>query len=1422
MTLKVRVALVDHRTGLGPVVRITVASGDVPVADLVAALGPFLPAAGELYLGAAPLRRFEFVDEIGLLDGMMISVGGPASETAGVPERPSSGDVLLVVGGPDAGRSVPLHPGVQDVGRDPRASVVLGDPEVSRAHVRLHVDGSGVVVEDLGARNRTLVDGEVLDGPRRLERGAAVRVGRSTLTLAAAEPADRALVRTPDGSLAFNRRFRTAPLRPPAKIDFPEPHEPEPPPALSLVYALIPALGGVLMFAVLQRPMYLIFAVVGPLTALGGMYATRRQYARREARRRAKVDAERVAAAQQLADGCRLEVQARRDAAPDLATLALAASGPTGRLWERRPDDPDDLALRVGLADQVSTISLRGRSAPPTPVLPDLPVTVSLREAGSIGIAGRDEDVVGLAGALVFQVVTLHSPSEVRLVVVSQDPGWAWTRWLPHLRASATGDQQMIGVDPPSIRARLDEVEKLIDQRAGVRDGRSPLPRIVLLLDHPSRLDRRQIRRILAEGPAVGVHAISLESVESELPEEFAGATITWPDDRAAVRVRARVPIADVRTEALGPGVAEAMARRLAPLRPEETAAVAVPGTVRLLDLLPVDVADPTSVVRAWAAGSGSCRGIVGIGSSGSVAVELDDRLPHGLVAGTSGAGKSEFLKTYLAALALSEHPDDLQILIIDFKGGLDYRTLRRLPHVVDLVTNIDEGVGAVARALGLLEAEVDRRQRLVTEHGARDLGTYRAVRRTDPSLPVLGRLLVVADEFAQFAKAHPDLLDKLVGVARVGRAMGVHLLLATQRPAGAITAQIQANVPLRLCFRVLDGEADDVIGSREPEQIPATSRGRGYLRAGDGLPVEIQAARVAVPRPSAAAAGPALEVEVETWTALAHAVATTERTEEAPDELTDLWDVVEVSLAAARSTGWERSAVPWPRPLPESRPFVPPLAAAPRDAQGRPLAAIGLQDDPAAQRHLPFALAVGGSHVGVVGGPASGKTTLLRTTVAAMSYAAPPELVHLHAIDLEGGLRSLVALPAVGTVTDDLGLAARLVERLEAEIEARRDRFAAAGWSNLSEQWAAEPDEPLPAVVLVIDGWEQLVAATASTRGTSLADRVAAVLARGGGVGVQGIVAGDRTVLGHHLARLVGTRLVLPLHELSDYQALDVAARSVPKPHRAGRALLLARGAEPAEIQIDHLGRDGSGPVQAEALRVLGDHLGSRPSGGAWRFATLPRSIARRDLGPPPAPGWVPVGVGGDEAEPVWVDLGACPPGIGIAGPPGSGRSTALVTMARSLLDAGVPVVLGTVRPSPLADLGSHAGVRALLDWPSVGVDEIAGHLDSGPVVVIVDDTDRLDRRDAALAAVIEASSRGARLLAAGKTDDWREVAIGWLPGLRRSGRGLLLTPRAGLDGNAIGLPRALAPEFVFSRPVGRALWCTDGSIEIVQIPTP
>ncbi len=1432
MTTNVSVSIQEARSGTGVTIRIEV-EPELSTTDLERALRPYCPADGPLYIGARRIDYWATVGDIGLVDGMIISAGAPGDSLFDRDTHP--GVDALVVGGPDAGRVLALTPGTHIIGREGPNPNAIPDPEMSRRHAQVTVTSEGTHISDLGSMNETLIDGEPLIEPRALLGTEYIRLGRTAIRVVSPEAADAALVRTHEGTLTYNRRFRSATPAMPGAISFPTPPESEPPPKLNLIMLVLPALAGLVMVAIMRNPLYLTFALLGPITSLGSMFASKKMHRERQARLRAKYEDTHARRSAEMERARAFEMGLRRDLFPDPATLVRAARGPRHILWERRSTDPDFLELRVGLADQPSRLEVEGETAPRLGDLADIPVTVPLLEVSGIGVAGPDDLAIGIARNLIFQIAALHSPNDVKIVVISQDPKWSWTRWLPHVRSEADEDQLLIGASSTSIRARLDELEKLIAARRGsgaVHDNSARFgTRYVVLFDHPSKLDRSRVHRILGDGPEVGVHPICIEENEPQLPEEHIGASVALRGDRLHVRMRGHDPIEQVIEEVINPRHAELGARCLAPLRPEQTDHADLPPSVRLLDLMDLTDPDPDSIARGWAAHEGRCRATVGVSPGGALDVELDDRAPHGLVAGTSGAGKSEFLKTFLAGLAVTNHPDDLQFLLIDFKGGGDFRTLARLPHTIDLVTNTDDpDQAAVKRALDLLEAEVERRQRLVNEHGARDLATYRTARSSNPDLPVMGRILVVADEFAELATRRPELLDKMVSVARVGRAMGVHLLLATQRPAGAITPQIQANVPLRLCFRVLEGEADEVIGERGPEQISRNAAGRGFVRYGDEPAEEFQCARVANARPDVSAVQAPVTVETESWSALGIQKSGTTRRAEVPDPDTDLWTLVEAVIGASGVAGWTQNPVPWPKPLPVSIPFSP-VTAALDDVLGRPNAAIGTRDDPRSQRHVPFGVTIGGGHVAVAGSPGSGRTTALRTIVTSLGYVLPPTSLHVHIIDMGGGgMRALSRYPHVGTLTDEPGIISRLLDRLEDEVEQRRSDFSTNGWSNLAEQWAAvQIDKRSHAIFLVIDGWESIEDLPGSGRTRSIGERIVKLLADGNSVGLQAAVAGDRSVGGRQIGRLMSHRLVLRFNDVSDYAYLDINERAVPRPHIGGRAMIPSGVGTADLMQLMHVGRDADGPSQAAALRGVAAHLnqGAFPAEKLpWKLAALPRQVAVESIlaGDDRAPSGmecpIPIGVGGDEARPVWIDLAATGAGLAIAGPAGSGRSTALCAIALAAAAAGQDVITLTNGSSPLTDLDVSSTWCRTLPFSSAQRDDI-DHWIQSRAVVLVDDASSVAKDDDTMSALVEAAAAGdIRLVAAGSTERWKEFATGWTAALQRAPSGVLLWPQSSLDGSAIGHPGSLSSELQFNRPAGRALYAVGGRLTLVQVP--
>ena len=296
---------------------------------------------------------------------------------------------------------------------------------------------------------------------------------------------------------------------------------------------------------------------------------------------------------------------------------------------------------------------------------------------------------------------------------------------------------------------------------------------------------------------------------------------------------------------------ADRVARRLACLvDPEDDGGVGggVPATVSFAELLPDTSA--AAIMRRWQDGGPDPAPAAPLGTSldGRVDIDLVRDGPHGLIAGTTGAGKSELLRTLVLSLAASVGPEHLNFVLVDYKGGSTFDACTHLPHTVGLVTDLDDGLAE--RALVSLDAELHRRERILRSVAASDLTDYRSRQAAaDIALEPIARLVVVIDEFAALAKELPDFLKALVGIAQRGRSLGVHLLLATQRPAGVVNDDIRANTNLRLALRLHDTpDAVDVVGDELPAKFPRGLPGRAALRLGPDELVVFQAARCTGP----------------------------------------------------------------------------------------------------------------------------------------------------------------------------------------------------------------------------------------------------------------------------------------------------------------------------------------------------------------------------------------------------------------------------------------------------------------------------------------------------------------------------------------------------------------------------------------------
>ena len=1032
-----------------------------------------------------------------------------------------------------------------------------------------------------------------------------------------------------------------------------------------------------------------------------------------------------------------------------------------------------------------------------------------------MGLCGERSTAAGLARWLILQAVLLHSPGEL-IVMAALAPEtsreWSWLKWLPHLRPDRLGLQSSaVVVGQAQADDLLAEIRDLARQRRGQAraqavSGIRP-PQLLLLIDEDAGVDRALLSAALTDVSGLGIAALWLGRDRRNLPGQT-GAIVEIDTRRAVLSltdVTSGHTTAEVSAEAISLELAERTARLLAPVRDVSELARAgdIPKQVDLLDLL--DLLPPTAgeLERRWTEWNGDLRATVGIGSDGVLSLDLRSEGPHALVAGTTGSGKSELLRTLVAAAAAAIPPNRLSFLLVDYKGGAAFAPCATLPHVVDIVSDLDEHLAE--RALISLNAELKRRERILAEDGSKDL--LELTRRNPTAAPPL--LVIAVDEFAKLREEVPQFVDGVVDIAQRGRSLGVHMVLAAQTLRNAFTPAIRANTNLRLALRVSEeSESEDMIASPLAARIPSgeSSRGRAFARTGHGELREFQAAYVS----GLSDAGEQSELQVGPYDL--DALSTSDGLSGGTwdnDTESDLIALGEAARQAQRQMSLPVPAPPW-------LPMLPAILDLDR-LQGVETpdggVAIGLVDLPQLQRQDPLILDLrGAGHVAVFGAGNSGKTTALTSTALALARSSPPAELNIYCLDAAGGgLAPLAALPHCGGVVmlDEEERLQRLLRLLLRRVEKRRVR---AGARN-----ARDPD-PVTTVLLLDDFGS--FAQQYDRPGTgSPYEQLQQILSGGRAAGVHVILtASRRGALPAALATHFGQRLILRMPTEEDMLSLGLDSKTV-----RGARLPVGSGftQESREFHIA-VPSDGKDLVLLEHAIDAIDHDGVSP---ATPIEVLPTKVPRASLNPGDGLCAVPLGISDEHLGAATVDLSELH--FLVVGPYRSGRSTALATLAHAIREADPRAALHLLAPrrSPLRELDIWSNTATSADACA----ELAGsllerleaeELNATPSVLFIDDGSEL--ADAMSVTRLERLVRIARdgplrVVASVEAGSARGIGVSWIRELRREGHGLLLQPDLAADGDLLAarLPRRVPAPLT----PGRGFLVVRGTAELIHV---
>ncbi|OBI34916.1 type VII secretion protein EccCa [Mycobacterium colombiense] len=816
---------------------------------------------------------------------------------------------------------------------------------------------------------------------------------------------------------------------------------------------------------------------------------------------------------------------------PDPDTLWTLIGGT--RMWERHPTDGDFGLVRVGMGSQPLARRLVAPQLAPEELRDPVtamalrrflhahstihaPVTIGLRAGTRVTIDGDPGEVRGLLRAILCQLAVLHAPDRMLIAAAVDDDNqghWDWLKWLPHNQHPIDNDEvgpaRMIYSSAARARGALAAVHG---------------PELVVVTDLSEGVD-----------PIVGTSIIGVGTGGASLKLRTPALTAPdWcPDQMSAV-------------DAL------ICARRLA--GHQARTGGADPNWPELSGLSALDRFDPAAV---WRRQRPRDRLRVSIGTTvEGVPLELDIKEPaeggmgpHGLCIGATGSGKSELLRTIALGMMAHNSPETLNLLLVDFKGGATFLDYAPAPHVAAVITNLADDAPLVARMRDALAGEMNRRQQLLRTAGCVSVAAYERARegRASPPLPTL---FIIVDEFSELLSQHPDFADMFVAIGRLGRSLGMHLLLASQRLDEGRLRGLEAHLSYRMCLKTLSAnESQTVLGNLDAYRLPSTP-GAGFLRIGGGAPIRFQAALVSAPPPTNApvrAAGVGAGSVRVFGTRIVGAVSRATEERVTPERTIS-------GAVLDRLSGQGPSA---------HRVWLPPLGPAPAlctvlaDVACTPgglAVPIGTVDRPLDQCRAPLMVDMSGAagNLAVIGAPQSGKSTALRTLITALAATHDPGQVQFYCLDFGGGaLSALRTLPHVGAVAGraEPRLVGRLVAECESVVRRRAALFREHGIASIVEYRQRRRDldaagDPFGDVFLVIDGW----ASMRQEFGT-LDESISMLAAQGLSYGVHVALSASRWAeVRPSLRDQIGTRIELRLGDPADSEIDRRAARHVPR----------------------------------------------------------------------------------------------------------------------------------------------------------------------------------------------------------------------------------------------------------------------------------
>lgn len=811
---------------------------------------------------------------------------------------------------------------------------------------------------------------------------------------------------------------------------------------------------------------------------------------------------------------------------PDLEKLSQLVTNYSPRIYEKTVNNADYLEFSLGTGDLTSSYEVafddeqakdplvlfaKEHIIEPYSVAKQVPISTNLQKQ-TLGLVGTYPVLRTAVSSILFQLASFHSYHDLEFIALLSeelyDKDWKKWRWLPHFQIHSLNLRGLIH-NAQSRDMVLNSFYQLMNKRkqalreAGSNNKIQFSPHFVFIILDDSWLAGHGLNGFLAEDVSdYGVTVIWGKKAEAMLPETVTTfVKYTSNESGQLVNEKNVYLVKDFKPYRLSEKYPLDQAiRRLANLHHVEVEKNAIPESVGFLEMYQVKEVEELQASTRWQSANTAKSLAVPLGYRGKddlVSLNLHERAhgPHGLVAGTTGSGKSEIVQSYVLSLAINFAPEDVGFLPIDFKGGGMANLFVNLPHLLGSITNLD-GAGS-ARALASIRAELQKRQRYFGKYGVNHINGYTKLYKAGKEIydseekkkypsESLPHLFLISDEFAELKVNEPEFMAELVSTARIGRSLGVHLILATQKPSGVVDDQIWSNSRFKLALKVQDASDSNEI-LKNPDAANITLPGRAYLQVGNNEIYELfQSAWSGATYDPESVNEEKIDERIWKINDLGqYELLTTDLSEDeevgvAQDEeqQTELEAIVDYLATVAKKTQATLPEKLWLPPL-ETEICTPPISRE-KEWQGtRELTVpFAFMDIPSRQAQETFTFDFNEfSHTAIYGSAGFGKSVALQTFVMNLVRKNTPEQLHVYLFDFgTNGLLPLKDLPHVADLVhlEENEKLVKCVKKIRQELTKRKDEFFLYGVSSLS-QYESKSGNSLPVEIIVLDSYDPL-----------------------------------------------------------------------------------------------------------------------------------------------------------------------------------------------------------------------------------------------------------------------------------------------------------------------------------------------------------